>query len=411
MRLFEGVGVELEYMIVRRDTLDVLPVSDQVLRAVAGEITSEVECGELAWSNELVLHVIELKTNGPAASLSGLAELFHRDVLRINRLLEPLGGQLLPTAMHPWMDPDTETRLWPHDYNEVYEAFDRIFSCRGHGWSNLQSVHLNLPFADDDEFGRLHAAIRMILPILPALAASSPVLDGRVGPSLDNRLEAYRGNARRVPSVSGEVIPEQAFSEADYRHLILGRIYDDLSSLDPGGVLREEWVNARGAIARFGRKTIEIRLLDVQECPRADVAICAAVTEVIRALVEGRWAGAETLRSVDSGRLSAILAACTREADQAWIRDSAYLEAMGCSGGESCRAGALWTRLCEATVLADERQRAEHGPALQVLLRKGPLARRILGDLGSDPDRAALMRVYRKLGECLTLNRLHGESD
>jgi hypothetical protein len=32
-------------------------------------------------------------------------------------------------------------------------------------------------------------------------------------------------------------------------------------------VLRHEWVNARGAIARFDRSAIEIRVLDVAECP------------------------------------------------------------------------------------------------------------------------------------------------
>ena len=31
-----------------------------------------------------------------------------------------------------------------------------------------------VPFADDAEFGRLHAAIRLALPIAPGIAASSP---------------------------------------------------------------------------------------------------------------------------------------------------------------------------------------------------------------------------------------------
>ena len=68
LHLFEGYGIELEYMIVDRDTLDVLPVTDRVLEQVAGETVNEVERGPLGWSNELVLHVIELKTNGPVAA-------------------------------------------------------------------------------------------------------------------------------------------------------------------------------------------------------------------------------------------------------------------------------------------------------------------------------------------------------
>ena len=76
--LFEGFGVELEYMIVRRDDLAVLPVTDAVLQEASGEVCNEVKRGQLSWSNELVLHVIELKTNGPAASLEGLADEFTR---------------------------------------------------------------------------------------------------------------------------------------------------------------------------------------------------------------------------------------------------------------------------------------------------------------------------------------------
>ena len=86
-------------------TLSVFPVVDRILESVAGAIVSEVALGPLAWSNELVLHVVELKTNGPAQALPGLQDSFQADVGRINRILASMGGRLLPTAMHPWMDP------------------------------------------------------------------------------------------------------------------------------------------------------------------------------------------------------------------------------------------------------------------------------------------------------------------
>ena len=68
LHLFEAYGVELEHMIVDAETLDVKPVADRLLAAVSegDEPEAEVELGDVAWSNELVLHVIELKTNGPA---------------------------------------------------------------------------------------------------------------------------------------------------------------------------------------------------------------------------------------------------------------------------------------------------------------------------------------------------------
>ncbi len=282
LSLFEAFGVELEYMIVADDSLSVKPITDEVLRAVAGSYQSEVELGDIAWSNELSLHVIELKTNGPTREMCELPELFHQQVVRINRLLQPHAARLMPTAMHPWMDPHEELRLWPHDYNSVYESFNRIFDCRGHGWANLQSVHLNLPFANDQEFGQLHAAIRLILPVLPALSASSPVIEERITGYCDTRLDVYRNNAALIPSVTGRVIPEAVYTRADYDRTIFQTMYRDIASRDPQGILQHEWLNARGAIARFDRQTIEIRVLDVQECPLADVSICAAIIGVLR---------------------------------------------------------------------------------------------------------------------------------
>ena len=76
--LFAGFGVELEYMIVDRKTLAILPLADLVLEQAAGAMTNEVQRGALRWSNELVLHVLELKTNGPAPLLAGLADEFTR---------------------------------------------------------------------------------------------------------------------------------------------------------------------------------------------------------------------------------------------------------------------------------------------------------------------------------------------
>ncbi len=393
--LFAGFGVEIEYMIVDRDTLDVRPVCDRILEAVGGlPVQEEVETGVLAWSNELVAHVVELKTAGPAPSLDGLAGAFADDVGRIDAILEPLGARLLPTGMHPWMDPATETRLWPHENNRVYRAFDRIFDCRGHGWANLQSTHLNLPFANDDEFGRLHAAIRVVLPLLPALAASSPFIDGRRAASLDERLAVYRTNCRRIPSITGDVIPEAVFTAEAYARL-LDRLYADIAPHDPDAVLREEWLNARGAIARFDRGAIEIRVLDTQEHPGADLAIAHVVTRVLRALVEERWSDTDAQRALDTGALAETLSAVIRDADHAGIDATDHLAVLGLPPRPTT-AGAVWASLAERVFGADALP-----PALRTILDHGPLARRILAATGDTPDRATLRRVYGSLADCL----------
>lgn len=317
--LFAGAGIELEYMIVDRETLDVRPIADRLLmdaitdrtlslgeveREEGSDVPSEIEirgiAGEslahrISWSNELTLHVIELKSSSPVRRVTPeLAQDFTAHIRAINRLLARHGAMLMGGGMHPWMDPNREKVLWPHGRREIYEAFDRIFDCRGHGWANLQSMHINLPFADDEEFGRLHAAIRVLLPIMPALSAASPIMDGRATGKLDNRLAVYKANARKVLSVSGRVIPEPAFTRAEYDETIFRTIYRDIAGHERSagveeGLLQHEWLNARGAIARFDRNAIEIRVLDVQETPNADIRIATTIIETLRALVEGRW--------------------------------------------------------------------------------------------------------------------------
>jgi gamma-glutamyl:cysteine ligase YbdK (ATP-grasp superfamily) len=401
LRLFEGFGIELEYMIVNADNLSVLPVSDEVLRAVAGEYVMDVESGDLAWSNELALHVIELKTNGPAARLAALPQLFQDDVQHINTLLAPLGGRLMPTAMHPWMNPATETRLWPHEDSPIYQAFDRIFGCKGHGWSNLQSVHINLPFADDREFSRLHAAIRLVLPILPALAASSPIIEWRPTGLLDTRLEVYRNNARRIPSVSGLVIPEPVYSRHDYENGILRRIYRDLEPHDPKGVLLYEWINARGAIARFDRNTIEIRVLDIQECPRADLAYAALIIETVRAHVEENWAMLKRQQRREVKPLYQIFSQCVAEAEQAVIRDHSYLDLFGYPERGPARAGELWQHLIETLFAGNDSDSAPWRETWNTYLVHGSLARRILRAVGDEPEPEQVRATYATLCESL----------
>ena len=412
--LFEGVGVEVEYMIVDAASLDVLPRSDHVLHSEAGDYVAEIERGALAWSNELVLHVLEIKTNGPAPSLRGLDDAIAADVTEVERILSGIGGRLMPGAAHPWMDPLRETKIWPHEDNEIYHAFDRIFGCKGHGWSNLQCTHLNLPFDGDAEFARLHAAIRLVLPIIPALAASSPILDSRVTGLMDTRMHCYRENQKKIPSITGRVIPEPVYTKREYEERILGPMYAEIAPHDRDGILRNEWLNARGAIARFDRSAIEIRIIDVQECPSADMAVAHAITCVLRALVAEKWQPLERQQRFATGALDAILVATTHTAEAAMIRDRDYLEALGIRSREAL-AGDVWRHLVESAVSADADFSGAWQAAISVLLEEGTLARRIVRAVaGKNPDLAArlgldrelLHAVYRRLCDCVAENRL-----
>ena len=397
---FAGYGVELEYMIVDRDTLSVLPIADELLRQAAGSYVSQVSRGATAWSNELVLHLIELKNAQPTADLGGLPAAFSSEITAMQQALQPMGARLMPGAMHPWMDPASETRLWPHQHADIYQAYHRIFDCHRHGWANLQSMHLNLPFANDDEFSRLHAAIRLLLPIIPALAASSPIVAGRNSGFLDCRMENYRSHEIKVPSLLGQVIPDTVASRAEYEARIFTPMYRDIASYDPHGILRHEWLNSRGVIPRFDRNALEIRVIDMQECPQADLAIAAAIVAVVRALYDARWASLAAQQAMATESLAAILLATIRDAELATIDNAAYLRLLGYAGSR-CEGRELWRHLVEATWRDLAQPPAAWDGTLDSIFAQGPLARRILRAVGRDYSHAQLHSVYLELCNCL----------
>jgi carboxylate-amine ligase len=400
---FEGCGLELEYMIVDRETLAVRPIADELLRAPDGVYRNDVERGAFGWSNELALHLVELKSTDPRLPLASLPDGFQREIAAIDTMLAAAGARLMPTAMHPLMDPRTELELWPHDYAGIYRAYDRIFDCRRHGWGNLQSMHVNLPFEDDAQFARLHAAIRHVLPLLPALAASSPIADGRRQPYLDFRLECYRTHADRVPAMMGDVIPEIVTSEAEYRTRILEPMYRAIAPFDPDEDMRDEWLNARGAIARFDRSAIEIRVIDTQESPRADVAIAAATIAFVRACYDGPWSNVQ-VQPLESQRLARLLDACARDGERAVITDADYLASLGFPG-RRCEARELLSYALQQTVYRDTQLPDGLRERLELIESEGPLARRILDSLADQPDRPAIIDVYRELCDCLATDR------
>lgn len=403
LHLFQAFGIELEYMIVDKTTLEVRPIADQLLKHVLGQYGGDYEHGIVTWSNELVLHVIEIKSTRPESNFNNLVNAFADDIRQINAILAGWNAILLPSAAHPLMDPLTQTRLWPHDNNEVYDLYNKIFDCRGHGWSNLQSTHLNLPFYDDEEFAKLHAAVRLVLPILPALCASSPILDGASTGMLDTRMRYYRTNQAAIPSITGKVIPEGVFSKRQYFNSVYEKIRTDISPHDPGNILDPIWVNSRGAIPRFDRGSIEIRVMDIQECPQADLAIQSFVIETIKALVGEKFCPLEVQMKAGTDMLSDLLDATARTGRHTRVESSDFAQVFGLTA--PCTVNDIWTTIF--TRLQQPSKPLESWkPEIEILLQEGCLSERLLKHLNHDFSRDSILRTWRTLADCLEQNRM-----
>ncbi|HYW13146.1 MAG TPA: glutamate-cysteine ligase family protein [Longimicrobium sp.] len=287
---FEVAGMELEYPTVDRD-LNVVSLVEPAFRVLAGRGTSDVDLGAVGFSNEIADHVFEIKTQAPVRSLAEAEAALAEGIQRFSAVLHAeFGGRLLPTGMHPWFDP-RKGKLWTRSGLRIYTTYARLFDVRTHGWMNVHASHLNLPMGREVDAIAMHTAAALLIPYLPALAASTPMYDGELQPAADGRLAWILEHQARIPESCGELVPEYVEGFGDYRKRILAPMYRALDRLPDTGAIRHEFFNTRGAILRFARRAMEIRVLDTQECVKMDVAVAVFVRSALKHLTQRIAAG------------------------------------------------------------------------------------------------------------------------
>jgi gamma-glutamyl:cysteine ligase YbdK (ATP-grasp superfamily) len=279
------MGPEHEFSVVNEE-LKPLPIVDRVIEDFCGRIVNFVEQPDFTFGKELQLHVMELKANEPFRSPLCFEETMQNAVTTLlDFLKKKYRAHLLGTGMHPLLELE-ETGVWPHRHRKIYEALGKIFNLKQHGWLNIQSFHLNLPYSNEEEGVRLHNILAGLCVYLSAISASSPVYEGAFGSNVDNRLFFYKENQREVPSVTGDVVPDYISSFKQYKNDIIEKYSQDLANAGAAKtILFKEWVNSRGVIFRFDRKALEVRVMDEQECIKSDVALSCFVRAALRGLM------------------------------------------------------------------------------------------------------------------------------
>ena len=401
--LFGVAGMELEYPTVNED-LDVVALVEPAFRAIAGRGTSDIELDRVGFSNEIADHVFEVKTLDPLHSLRAADEALVTGIRRFSEVLkQEWGARLLPTAMHPWFDPQ-DARLWTRSSLRIYTTYAQIFDIRTHGWMNVHATHLNLPFGTERETMAMHTAAAMLVPYLPAIAASSPVHDGRLQPYNDARLGWILQHQSRIPETCGRIVPEYVDSFAAYRRDILQPMYAALDRFPHSDPIRHEFLNSRGAVLRFARRAMEVRVLDTQECVRMDVAISVFTRAVLRTLTSDVLAGTVTPPPLDT--LVADFHACVRDGSRALVRAPHFT---GVTDGPGASVRTVLQSLLERShegVVAEDR---DYLPLIAQTIEHGTLSERIRVRLEPHAHsetalRRALRDVYRELADCLLTN-------
>jgi gamma-glutamyl:cysteine ligase YbdK (ATP-grasp superfamily) len=285
-KTLEVVGPEHEFSIVNSD-LKALPIVDKIIKDYCGRIVNFVELPKFTFGKELQTHVMEIKPNVPFRSPENFEETMQEAVLTLTDFLERrYRAYLLGTGMHPLLILE-ETGVWSHRHKQIYQAYSKVFELRRHGWLNIQSFQLNIPYSDERTATLMHNLLAEICAYLPAVSASSPIYEGKIRDFVDNRLRFYMQNQREVPSIVGDVIPEYVSSFRQYKEEIIERYSQDLANAGVDRcILHKDWVNSRGAIFRFDRKALEIRIMDEQDCVKSDVALSCFIRALIRGMLK-----------------------------------------------------------------------------------------------------------------------------
>jgi len=182
--------------------------------------------------------------------------------------------------------------------------------------------------------------------------------------------------------------------------MILQPMYAAIAPHDPEGILQYEWLNSRGAIARFDRNAIEIRVLDTQETPQADIAIAAMIITILKKLAAAIWSDVTEQNQLDTEALAELLMLVIKEGELATIANKSYLELFEFPDRKG-QVQELWRYLLESISADDTDLIPELRKTIEYIIHCGPLARRIKQSIGKECKRSHMEETYRQLCDCL----------
>ncbi len=357
---------------------------------------------EVVWSCERWEHVLTLSLTKHARRPMAHARRSNAEVRAMNKLLSERNAMLVPAAAHPFAQGETPTMRADAPGRAVLSG---VFDMHQPGWCNNQITCLRIPFTNDEEFSRLHASVRLLLPLLPAIGAASPYMNGAWAGFMSARAEASMHHVDSLPQLLGPVIPEAVFSEEDYYRTVFSPMAQALVTVDSGQALDHFGMNARATVARFDRGELELRVLDRQECMTADLAVAEMTLAVVRAMSGGRWVSTYLQRAWSEDDLFPLYMQTIREGGQAVLSNRDYLLMFGLMKQDRMSAQKIWQHLFVELYgeLSDEcREVIAH------ILENGCLAERMVRRYGREPTPNELMQLVDELSGHLSEDRPWG---
>jgi carboxylate-amine ligase len=260
------VGVEEEFSILDSQTLDLAPRFEELHAASQRD---ELLCDSVA--GELISSEIEI--------ISGVGGDLHdalaRQRERRKRLFALVGAHdatLGATGTHPWADYREQPIIDTEHYRRVEEDLKYV------AWrNNTFSLHVHFGVRDIDRAVRVCDRLRPVLPLLLAISANSPYLDGRDSGLHSARTQSFTKSFPRCG------VPDAFGGWRAYREYI-GFLLKTNSIVE----FTQVWWSVR---PHFSFGTVEVRICDAQAtAPESDALaslMVACIAQATRDVDEG----------------------------------------------------------------------------------------------------------------------------
>ncbi len=250
------VGVEEEFSILDPNTLELVPRFEELR-----EMTSQDPVLRDAVAGELISSELEI-ISGVGADLQRALVRQRERTARLFAVAGTHGVAFGATGTHPWADYREQPIIDTEHYRRVEEGLKYV------AWrNNTFSLHVHVGIRDIDRAVRVCDRLRPVLPLLLAISANSPYLDGRDSGLHSARTQAFTKSFPRCG------IPDPFGSWDAYRGYI-----EFLLNTNSIVEFTQVWWSVRPHFA-FG--TVEVRICDVQATAQESDALAALMVACI----------------------------------------------------------------------------------------------------------------------------------
>ena len=257
------VGLEEEFAILDPQSLDLAPRFEELRDAAAGvdPVLREHITGELISSEIEII-------SGAGADLADALRRQRERRSALFGLANARAAELGATGTHPWADYREQPVIDTEHYHRVEEGLKYV------AWrNNTFSLHVHVGVRDIDRAVRVCDRMRSLLPLLLAVSANSPFLDGRLAGLHSARTQTFTRSFPRcgVPYAFGGWPAFRRYIE------LLIRTNSIIE-------FTQVWWSVR---PHFSYGTVEVRICDAQSTAAESDALAGLIVAcVAQALLE-----------------------------------------------------------------------------------------------------------------------------